>query len=278
MKTTTLPPQVNQARALLDEHPHALADLAQAVGWSPSHLQRTFRLHLGLSPAEYTRARKQQSLRHHLVSMSVTRAIVESDHGSPSRVYERTHHWGMTPGAYAKGAGGIEIAWAVVATVLGPALVAANTHGLCALLLGVEHAHAEVALKREFPRATLLECNDGMHAFLAPCVSKVADYLAGLPCELPVHVMGTAFQVRVWQALMATRPGETLSYSELAQRAGSPQGHRAAASACARNRLGVVVPCHRVVPADGTMGGYRWGWPLKQSLLEREGSKPGLGL
>ncbi|MET0718031.1 MAG: methylated-DNA--[protein]-cysteine S-methyltransferase, partial [Pseudoxanthomonas sp.] len=92
----------------------------------------------------------------------------------------------------------------------------------------------------------------------------------GGSAEVPVDLMGTAFQKRVWDALMKIPYGQTRSYAELADALGSPKATRAVASACASNRIAVVVPCHRVIRGDGSLGGYRWGLPLKQSLLERE--------
>jgi AraC family transcriptional regulator of adaptative response/methylated-DNA-[protein]-cysteine methyltransferase len=87
---------------------------------------------------------------------------------------------------------------------------------------------------------------------------------------VPVDLLGTAFQKRVWDALMKIPEGETRSYAELAAAVGAPRAARAVASACAHNRIAIVVPCHRVIRGDGSAGGYRWGLPLKQQLLQRE--------
>ncbi|MDQ3494062.1 MAG: methylated-DNA--[protein]-cysteine S-methyltransferase, partial [Pseudomonadota bacterium] len=85
-----------------------------------------------------------------------------------------------------------------------------------------------------------------------------------------VDLVGTAFQKRVWDALMRIPAGETRSYAGLAAQLGDPRRARAVAGACARNRVAIVVPCHRVIRGDGSPGGYRWGLPLKQALLQRE--------
>jgi len=87
---------------------------------------------------------------------------------------------------------------------------------------------------------------------------------------LPLDIRGTAFQCRVWHALREVRPGETIAYSQLAERIGNPSASRAVANACGENPLAVAVPCHRVVRSDGTLGGYRWGVERKKSLLDRE--------
>jgi AraC family transcriptional regulator of adaptative response/methylated-DNA-[protein]-cysteine methyltransferase len=93
-----------------------------------------------------------------------------------------------------------------------------------------------------------------------------------LGLDLPLDVRGTAFQQRVWQALRAIPAGSTASYAEIAARIGAPNSARAVAEACAANRLAVAIPCHRVVRADGSLSGYRWGVERKRSLLEREGA------
>jgi AraC family transcriptional regulator of adaptative response/methylated-DNA-[protein]-cysteine methyltransferase len=102
-------------------------------------------------------------------------------------------------------------------------------------------------------------------------VRAVADALAGNQAQVEVELLGTAFQKKVWDALMRIPQGETRSYAEIAAEVGAPKSARAVAGACARNRVAVLVPCHRVVRGDGSVGGYRWGLPLKRRLLQREG-------
>jgi AraC family transcriptional regulator of adaptative response/methylated-DNA-[protein]-cysteine methyltransferase len=125
-------------------------------------------------------------------------------------------------------------------------------------------------MRDEFPHARLQRVDAGRDEFLAPRVRAVAQRLAGRGDEVELDLVGTAFQKRVWDALMKIPNGQTRSYAELAAALDAPQATRAVASACARNKVAVVVPCHRVVRGDGSLGGYRWGLPLKQQLLERE--------
>lgn len=262
-----------QALSLLQTESRQLDDLARYVGWSPAYLQRRFTAAFGLSPKEFALHRKHQALKDGLrrPRSSVTHAIVDAGYGSPSRVYEHTARLGMTPQAYARGGEGLTIAWTILeAGVLGNVLVAATEHGICAVLLESEHGSLLEALEHEFPHATLLMCEDGAHAYLEPRLNAVADQLAGMPAEAPVHLMGTAFEVRVWKALLTVPKGEAWSYGELAESMEEPKATRAVASACGRNKVGVVVPCHRIVRSDGSPGGYRWGLPTKQTLLDRE--------
>ena len=265
-------PRLEQARRLLDQHDLALAALGRAVGLSPTHLQRRFRAAYGLSPAEYAAQRRLGALKRELRAGSdVTRAVYDAGYGLPSRVYaDGAARLGMPPLAYRRGGEGLHIRWCVVETSLGLALVAATERGLCAIALGEHPGALAQELHEEFPRARLERVDAGRDEFLAPRLRAVADALAGREGLLPVELVGTAFQQRVWQALMRIPPGETRSYAALAGELGLPRGARAVARACAGNRVAVLVPCHRVVRGDGSLGGYRWGLPRKRELLARE--------
>jgi AraC family transcriptional regulator of adaptative response/methylated-DNA-[protein]-cysteine methyltransferase len=148
--------------------------------------------------------------------------------------------------------------------------VAATERGLCAIALGDDADALQRELAREFPKAVLRHVADGRDEFLAPRVREVAKLLSGKEGKLDVELIGTAFQQRVWQALMKIPRGQVKSYAELAGELGIPRGARAIARACAQNRLAVVVPCHRIVRGDGSLGGYRWGLPRKEALLKSE--------
>lgn len=260
------------ARGLLDAGEPSLTELARQTGLSASHLQRRFRARYGLSPAEYLSRRKLGTLKAALREGSdVTTALYDAGYGSPSRIYEQgANKLGMTPATYRAGGRGMAIRWSIVDTVLGQALVAATERGICAVELGEDAVALERRLRDEFPHAQLERVDAGRDEFLAPRLRAVADRLAGGDAELPVDLLGTGFQQRVWEALMKIPAGETVSYAALAHRLGAPRAARAVASACAHNRIAVVVPCHRVIRGDGSLGGYRWGLPRKQQLLARE--------
>ena len=264
--------QLEQARALLDAGQPTLAGLAATVGLSASHLQRTFAARYGLSPAKYLAQRKLGALRSGLrEGHAVAAALYDAGYGSASRVYEGgAVTLGMTPARYRAGGAGEQIRWALADTALGTALVAATTRGVCMIELGENAAALEAKLRGEFPCATLERVDAGRDEFLAPRLHAVADVLAGKRATVALDLIGTAFQNKVWDALMKIPAGETRSYAQLAAQLGAPRAARAVASACARNKVAIVVPCHRVVRGDGSLGGYRWGLPLKQQLLKRE--------
>ena len=272
MESMASDPRLEKARSLLDGGDFTLDALGAEVGISPTHLQRRFKAAFGLSPAEYRAQRKLSALKRELRgSGDVTRALYEAGYGSSSRVYEDgAARLGMLPGDYRRGGEGLQIRWTAIQTPLGLALVAATERGLCSITLGDDAAALEAGLRGEFPRAQLLRVEAGSDDFLAPKLRAVAGMLQGQSGKLDIELIGTAFQQRVWQALMRIPPGQSLSYAQLAQAIGRPSAARAVARACAQNRLAVIVPCHRIIRGDGSLGGYRWGLPRKLALLENE--------
>lgn len=277
MPTPRTDTALDAVRELLDRR-HSLptlAELAQTVGLSPSHLQRAFRRRFGVSPAEYHRARRFGQLRRALrEGDTVADAVYAAGFGSGSRVYEHSDRLlGMTPASYRAGGAGAEIRYTITATALGPMLVACTARGLCAVTLADDEAALEAALAGEFPHARRERVEAGREEWLDAVVASVADALGwrtdGRPLP-PLDIAATAFQWRVWQALTRIPAGHTLSYGELAAALGQPGAARAVGQACGRNRLALLVPCHRVVREDGSPGGWRWGVARKAQLLARE--------
>lgn len=243
-----------------------LAELARAVGYSPTHFQRVFTRATGLSPAAYARALREERAREALSSGgSVTEAIYEAGFEAPSRFYESLDgKLGMAPSAWARGGEGVTIEWAVVATSLGPMLVAATAKGVCRL----SFAETREDLAARFPNAELVEGGAEFAALLQRVVDAVEH--PGTGADIPLDVRGTAFQERVWAELRKIPPGETRSYAEIAAAAGHPTAVRAAGSANGANNVAVLIPCHRVVRSDGSLGGYAYGLDIKRELLSRE--------
>ena len=244
-----------------------LAELAEAVGYSPTHFQRVFNRATGLSPAAYARALREERAREALAEgASVTDAIYDAGFESASRFYDSMQgRLGMAPSAWVKGGAGTTIRWAVVESSLGPMLVAATDKGVCRLSFG----RGREELERLFPNAELVEGGADFAALVQRVVAAIDDPASGR--DIPVDVRGTAFQERVWQELRRIPPGETRSYAEIAAAAGNPRAVRAAGSANGANHVPVLIPCHCVVRSDGSLGGYAYGLEIKKKLLEREG-------
>lgn len=253
-----------------------LAELGRMAGMSPFTVQRSFKQEMGVSPLQYQRSLRAGRLRGALKQQNrVTDAIYEAGFGSSSRAYEGAQ-LGMTPARFAEGGKGERIRWASGLSPFGWVVVGSTERGLCWLSLASTRSEAEQSIRAEFPAAELRRdpsLSRLVHAALAN-VREGSDLSTsrGLPGSLDLR--GTVFQLRVWQALRHIPRGETRSYSQLAREIGEPKATRAVARACATNRVALVVPCHRVVGANGSLTGYRWGVERKKQLLEAESRRP----
>lgn len=249
--------------------PVALADLAGATHWTGRGLQRGFAEILGTSPSAFASAvrtrRARQALRR---SSSVTEAVYEVGYGSSRGFYEEAgSRLGVPPRLFLTGSPGTSLYWAVADTFVGPALVVTSDDGLCAVRLGdVDDNLATVAA--EFPLAELTHAADRLAPVCEAIVAISRGREAGVP--VPLDVRATAFEARVWAAVVRIPTGERRSYSQIAVEIGAPTATRAVASAIGRNPVALVIPCHRVTRADGALGGYRWGLEVKAELLADE--------
>jgi AraC family transcriptional regulator of adaptative response/methylated-DNA-[protein]-cysteine methyltransferase len=201
---------------------------------------------------------------------SVTDAIYTAGFESPSRAYEGAQ-LGMTPARFAQGGKGEEIRWAIGPSPFGWVIVGETERGLCWLSIAPSPAEAEASLREEFPAATL-RSDPSLSNLVDTALRSVRDG-ADLDSRNQIGALdlrGTVFQLRVWQALRQIPRGETRTYSQLARELGDPNATRAVARACATNRVALVIPCHRVVGASGSLTGYRWGVDRKQQLLNAE--------
>ena len=248
----------------------SLEELANQAGLSAYHLHRVFKAVTGLTPRAYAAAHRASRVRTELGrSGTVTDAIYGAGYNSNGRFYEESNQvLGMTPTNYRAGGANTEIRFAIGECSLGSILVAASERGVCAILLGDDPDQLARDLQDRFPRAELMGGDAGFEQLVAKVVGFVEAPRLGL--DLPLDVRGTAFQQRVWQALRQIPAGETVSYTEVAKRIGSPKSVRAVAQACAANALAVAIPCHRVVRNDGGLSGYRWGVERKRALLGPE--------
>ena len=251
-----------------------LRELAGQAGLSPSRFQRVFKAAFGVSPKAYQDAVRMKRFKTALKEGDdVTGAIFSAGFGSLSRVYgERVRNIGMTPGAYRAGGAGETIAYASRETALGALLMAATERGVAFVQFGEDPETLLEQLRREFPNADLVASEAQDAPELDAWITALDAHLtrsAPRP-ELPLDLRGTAFQMKVWRFLLSVREGDVISYGELAAGIDQPGAARAVASACAANRIAVLVPCHRVLRGDGGLGGYRWGLERKRALLDAE--------
>ena len=263
---------VAKAVRLIEQSEEApnLAYLAAEVGYAPHHFQRIFTRDVGVSPAAYARALRVNRAKDALgENGSVTDAIYEAGYSGPSRFYaDAKERLGMTPSAWRDGGRGETIRYVVKDSPLGPLLVAATPKGICRLTFDEDAS----VLKRRFPNATVLP-DDGTISAWAEGALMAIEHPSHTP-ELPIDVRGTAFQEAVWKELRRIPLGETRSYADIAVAVGQPQAVRAVGTANGSNPVAVLVPCHRVIRSDGTLGGYAGGLDRKRKLLTAEGADP----
>jgi len=250
-----------------------LAELASHAGVSVFHLQRTFKKIMGISPRQYLAARRFGNFKH-LVRQgeSVTNSLYESGFNSSSRLYEHAaEELGMTPATYSRGGRGVSISYTTTDSSLGRLLVATTSRGVCAVKMGDSDVELEQDLRAEFSEAQIKRDD----AALREPVQTILDHIDNNEprLDLPLDIRATAFQRQVWQKLREIPYGETASYGDVAKALGNPGAVRAVGRACATNPVALVIPCHRVVREDKSLGGYRWGLERKKKLLEHERQK-----
>ena len=249
------------------DEPPTLAEVASAVGYAQHHFQRIFKRDLGVSPAEYARALRNRRTEAALKSNGrVTDAVYDAGYSGPSSFYsDAKERLGMTPSAWRDGGRGETIRWTHFDSPLGQMLIAATSKGICRLTFD----DSVESLQRLFPKATIIEDDGGLRELVEGALTAIERPLAAP--DLPIDVAGTAFQEAVWRELKKIPAGETRSYADIAAAIGAPKAVRAVGSANGDNHVCVLIPCHRVIRSDGSLGGYGGGIERKKKLLEAEG-------
>jgi AraC family transcriptional regulator of adaptative response/methylated-DNA-[protein]-cysteine methyltransferase len=248
------------------EEAPSLAEVAAAVGYAPHHFQRIFKRDLGVSPAEYARGLRTRRAEAALKDNGrITDAVYDAGYSGPSGFYsDAKERLGMTPSAWRDGGRGETIRWTHFDSPLGEMFIAATSKGICRLTFD----DSEASLKRLFPNAAIVRDDGGLRELVEGALAAIEQPLAAP--ELPIDVAGTAFQEAVWRELRRIPAGETRSYAEIAAAIGHPKAVRAVGTANGDNHVCVLIPCHRVIRSDGSLGGYGGGIERKKKLLAAE--------
>ena len=271
-KTLVIEKKIIHACRIIEESEISvkLAEIAKRVNLSPYHFHRLFKKIVGVTPKQYASRNQSQRFQKSLkTSGSVTDAIYSAGYGSSGSAYDkRQDQLAMKPKEYRKGATGIIITYGLANCFLGWVIVAASERGICAIEFGDDPDILPDQIQTRFPKSQLKKADIGFESL----IKEVVDFIKAPDdkFQLPLDIQGTAFQQRVWNVLRQIKPGKTLSYSDVANKIGNPKAVRAVASACASNKLAVVIPCHRVISKDGKVSGYRWGTDRKKKLLDSE--------
>ena len=242
-----------------------LAQLAARIGLSASHLARAFKARTGMTPRAWAAAQRRDQLEQQLPGAhSVLAAALTAGFTGTRDLYQ--HPDALSPAQRRKHAAGEHLRYSMAPCPLGQVLLASSDKGVCAVLLGDEPAALQAELRQRFAAATLEQDDHGLGDWLRQVVTQLNEPQRA--AQLPLDIRGTAFQQQVWRALQQIPVGQTRSYAELASQLDSHP--RAVASACAKNPLGLLIPCHRVIASNGNLSGYRWGLQRKAALLKRE--------
>ncbi|WP_420863833.1 methylated-DNA--[protein]-cysteine S-methyltransferase [Algirhabdus cladophorae] len=250
--------------------PLTLDALAQDMGMSAPHFQRTFSKWVGVSPKRY---QQYLALDHAKSMLSQNFTTLETAHSiglsGTGRLYDMFLKWeAMSPGDFAQGGAGLTIYWGWFETQFGPCVAMGTDKGICGMGFSDEMG-AEVALEdlvRRWPKADFVE--DPMQ--LRPMVEAVFE---GQDGEAKLHLIGAPFQIKVWEALLKIPAGHVTTYSEIANSIGSPKAVRAVGTAVGRNPISYLIPCHRALRKSGALGGYHWGLPVKRAMLAYEAAR-----
>lgn len=264
------------ARAIhfLEEHKldqPSLDDVAEHIGLSPFHFQRLFRRWAGVSPKRFLQfltAEHAKQLLHD--SASVLDTCFEVGLSSPGRLHDlMVSVEAVTPGEFKTGGEGLEIRFGFHDTPFGTCLIGLTERGICHLgfLDTKETEAARDELKRAWPEAELFEDANASRSVIQQIFGNSQSRTSE---PIPLLLIGTNFQLKVWQALLKIPEGALTSYHQLAKQLGSPTASRAIGNAVGKNPIAYLIPCHRVLRSNGELGGYRWGIDRKKALLGRE--------
>ena len=247
----------------------SLHTLETRFGMSRFYIQKTFKEVMGISPRKYAEECRILLLKKNLKEdQPIPRAVYKAGYNSHSWLYgAQSSKLGMTPSSYRKGGKGATIFYLTARCKLGYPLVAETKYGICSLSLADDEDTLVSFLGKEFPNADIVRSEQ-----VRGRLNSVLDYFEGQLLSLPLDIIGTEFQKRVWSALLNIPYGETRSYHQVAEMIGSPKAVRAVANACASNPVPLIIPCHRVVRKDGGLGGYGLGVGRKKYILEMEKS------
>ena len=264
---------MTRAIELIDaaDEPLSLEVLAGQMGMSAAHFQRVFSTWVGVSPKRYqqylTLGHAKTLLRERFTTLEAAHSTGLSGTG---RLHDLFVRWeAMSPGEYAVGGAGLEIDWGWFDSPFGRVLVMGTDKGICGLSLAAEMGDdaAMADLRKRWPAAEFREDAAALRGWVEAAFGGAG---AG---KAPLYLIGTPFQIKVWEALIKLPEGQVTTYGDIAAVIGNPKAVRAVGTAVGRNPIGYLIPCHRVLRKSGELGGYHWGLPMKRAMLGYEAAR-----
>ncbi|MEP2534321.1 bifunctional helix-turn-helix domain-containing protein/methylated-DNA--[protein]-cysteine S-methyltransferase [Shimia sp.] len=266
---------MRRAIELIDqnEDPLSLEELSRAMDMSPAHFQRLFTKWAGVSPKKFQQylalGHAKALLHDHFTTLETSDAVGLSGSG---RLHDLFLRWeAMSPGEFAKRGEGLTIYWGWFDSPFGLSLVMGTDKGICGIGFASETGTEDAMqdLTSRWPKANFVE--DPL--FLRPWVLAAYNSECNDLGKVPIYMIGSALQIKVWEALMRIPSGQVSTYSEIARTVGSPRAVRAVGTAVGRNPVSWLIPCHRAMRKSGGLGGYHWGLPVKRALLAYESAR-----
>ncbi|MGB3148545.1 MAG: bifunctional helix-turn-helix domain-containing protein/methylated-DNA--[protein]-cysteine S-methyltransferase [Paracoccaceae bacterium] len=252
--------------------PLSLEALAARLSMSPGHFQRVFSAWVGVSPKRY---QQYLSLGHAKELLAARATMLDTAAASglsgAGRLHDLFLRWeAMSPGEFALGGAGLTLRYGYFASPFGECLAMATDRGLAGLGFCEEfgRAHSFADLSGRWPKARYVEDRAALQPWIDAAFAK-----GGGGREVPLHLMGAPFQIKVWEALLSIPSGHVTTYSDLARAAGNPRAVRATGTAVGRNPISFLIPCHRALRKSGGLGGYHWGLPVKRAMLAWEAAR-----
>lgn len=260
--------RIARAIGFIKEHFNSqpgLDEVAQHVYLSPFHFQRLFTQWAGVSPKKFL---QYISLEHAKTMLAASATLQDTAFELGLSGTGRLHDLfikieGMTPGDYKNGGGHLTINYSYATTPFGPVIIAATDKGICHIAFIENEAEGLMTLQAAFPNAVYRQKTDQLQQHVLSFFSHNRDHLP----EIRLHLKGTAFQLKVWEALLKTPVGSLTTYGEIAGRIGKPGASRAVGTAIGDNPVAYLIPCHRVIRAGGQTGQYHWGSTRKTAMI-----------
>lgn len=250
----------------------ALDAVAKKVHLSPYHFQRLFTEWAGVSPKKFLQYLTIDYARTLLKQKAVTvfDAAVETGLSGTGRLHDLfINIEGMTPGEYKNGGKELSINYSFAESPFGKILVASTSKGICHMVFATDEEKALLELKQRFPNATYKQVVDLLQQNALYIFSHDWSKLD----QIRLHLKGTAFQLKVWEALLTIPPGALSTYSRIAEKLNNPQAQRAVGAAIGQNPVAFIIPCHRVIQSTGSFGNYHWGASRKKAIIGWEAAK-----